>query len=156
MGIGVTKITKATNGAIVLGCGNEQDREKFTEAAKKELGNKYKIEKAKEKLPTIKIIGIDKEDANMKDEDLINVIRQQNEMENIKGYRRCKINEYIRIQQCYKCWGFGHLAKNCKKQVICRICGDKHEEETCKVEEPTSKKEKRKRHIVDERTRTTR
>lgn len=31
------------------------------------------------------------------------------------GWNRCKVYEYVRVIRCFKCWGFFHIAKHCKK-----------------------------------------
>lgn len=42
------------------------------------------------------------------------------------------------IVHCYKCLGYGHIAKVCKADDACRWCGGKHRASTCEV----AKKEK--------------
>ncbi|KAK2578125.1 hypothetical protein KPH14_000865, partial [Odynerus spinipes] len=172
MGIGVTKIRNAAKGAIIVGCNSEKDIEKFKEAAKKELGGKYKIEVPKKRMPRVNVLGIDQSDAELGDEELLNAIINQNPLGEIGagdelriihkytnnktekvdiilemnaeyfkgiinrgminiGYKRCKVNEYIRVIQCLKCCGYGHMAKECKKKIACRNCGEEHNHNEC-------------------------
>lgn len=49
----------------------------------------------------------------------------------IFGLKQSKIYEYCDINQCKRCQGLGHLARNCKKDVRCRICAGKHETKSC-------------------------
>lgn len=47
------------------------------------------------------------------------------------GWKNYKFYNYVSITRCFKCWGYKHLAKNCNKQEICRICAENHEEKEC-------------------------
>ncbi|GBL86980.1 hypothetical protein AVEN_218703-1 [Araneus ventricosus] len=42
------------------------------------------------------------------------------------GWYRLNIKEYIRPRQCFHCYKYGHIAKNCLKQdeTICMKCGE--------------------------------
>lgn len=40
------------------------------------------------------------------------------------GFSVYKVNEYDRIFQCFGCYGFGHSAKECKKDRRCIRCGE--------------------------------
>lgn len=35
------------------------------------------------------------------------------------------------VTRCYKCWGYNHLAKNCKKETTCRLCAENYDEKNC-------------------------
>lgn len=49
------------------------------------------------------------------------------------GWRTCKTEDYVNVIQCFKCWRFGHMAKECKKlNLICADCGGEHV--SCKSE----------------------
>lgn len=50
------------------------------------------------------------------------------------GWDMCKAYGYVRINRCYKCLGFNHLAKNCKNKIACCKCGGEHKAEECKSE----------------------
>lgn len=40
------------------------------------------------------------------------------EEERIKiGWNICKVQDYVRILRCFKCCGYYHFAKDCKKEV---------------------------------------
>lgn len=41
-------------------------------------------------------------------------------------WRRYRVKEYLNIVRCYKCHGYGHIAKVCKQQdQLCEACGSK-------------------------------
>lgn len=48
------------------------------------------------------------------------------------GWDMCKVFMYIRINRCFKCLGYNHLAKDCKNKLACSKCGGEHKVETCK------------------------
>lgn len=43
-----------------------------------------------------------------------------------------RIFNYVNVMRCYKCWGFNHIAKNCRNNITCRKCSEQHKEEDCK------------------------
>lgn len=48
------------------------------------------------------------------------------------GWSSCRVMDHLRILQCFRCLGFGHIAKNCQAAGdICGHCGDSHESRTC-------------------------
>ncbi|KAK2578418.1 hypothetical protein KPH14_000965, partial [Odynerus spinipes] len=135
-------------------CETAKERDKLKEVARDRLNEKYSIEIPKERKPRIKILGVDKEEGNMENDDLVKAILKQNGLEGKQesdglkvihklmeqgkinlGFRRYKIMEHIAIVQCYKCWGFGHMFKDCKKEKTCRKCGKDHEEKQCTANE---------------------
>lgn len=48
------------------------------------------------------------------------------------GWDMCKVFKYIRINRCFKCLGFNHMAKDCKNKIACSKCGGAHKVEECK------------------------
>ena len=38
------------------------------------------------------------------------------------GWQSCKIHDYITVTKCYKCQGFGHIAKHCRNEQVCSHC----------------------------------
>lgn len=34
---------------------------------------------------------------------------------------------------CFKCWGYYHIAKNCKRQETCHKCAGEHKASECKA-----------------------
>jgi len=50
------------------------------------------------------------------------------------GWNICKIQDHIGILRCFKCCGYYHFAKNCKKDVICGKCAENHATKECKNE----------------------
>lgn len=54
--------------------------------------------------------------------------RKAVQLDKIKiGWVRCRIREKIVATRCYRCWAFGHLARNCKgpdRSKNCHRCGE--------------------------------
>lgn len=52
------------------------------------------------------------------------------------GLVKCKMKNYINVPKCHKCWGFDHVAKECRgpdRSRACLKCGkDGHRAEDCK------------------------
>lgn len=51
------------------------------------------------------------------------------------GYSACRFADHVRILQCYKCLGFGHVAGGCKAEPVCGHCAERHEMRECKSRE---------------------
>lgn len=47
-------------------------------------------------------------------------------------YSACRFADYVRILQCYRCLGFGHMAAGCKVQPVCGHCAENHEMKACR------------------------
>lgn len=45
------------------------------------------------------------------------------------------VQEYLPLAMCFKCCGFGHVAKYCVKEDICFKCSKKHSAKTCEETE---------------------
>ena len=55
------------------------------------------------------------------------------EEEKVKiGWNICKVQDYIGILRCFKCCGYYHFAKDCKKEVACGKCAGKHATNECR------------------------
>lgn len=56
------------------------------------------------------------------------------------GWVRCRIREKIEVTRCFRCLGFGHVARDCKgedRSNMCRLCGSKeHLAKACKSPPP--------------------
>lgn len=52
---------------------------------------------------------------------------------------RHRAQPYVNEIQCYKCYGFDHIAKNCTQNRVCGQCAEEHEEDSqnCPKEEGT-------------------
>lgn len=63
------------------------------------------------------------------------------------GWRTHRIKEYINVTRCYRCFGYGHAAKNCRlKSQLCEKCGEEgHVKEKCKEASPVCVNCKRNR-----------
>lgn len=42
------------------------------------------------------------------------------------GWNKCRVYDHINVLRCYKCYGYHHLAKECKNETICRKCAGNH------------------------------
>lgn len=47
------------------------------------------------------------------------------------NYSTCRLEDYIRVLQCYKCLAFGHLSKHCTAESLCGHCAGTHEMKNC-------------------------
>lgn len=52
------------------------------------------------------------------------------------GWVSCRIREATSPKRCFRCWGYGHLAQNCKDEIdrtgLCRKCGQEgHKAASC-------------------------
>lgn len=51
------------------------------------------------------------------------------------GWNICKVQDYIGILRCFKCCGYYHFAKDCKREETCGKCMGKHATKDCKSEQ---------------------
>jgi len=47
------------------------------------------------------------------------------------GWRKCPIFEHVNVMRCFKCWGYYHMARNCKKDTACYKCAGSHAPDKC-------------------------
>lgn len=47
------------------------------------------------------------------------------------GWRKCLIYNHVNVKRCFKCWGYYHIAKNCKRDETCHKCAGKHKASEC-------------------------
>lgn len=47
------------------------------------------------------------------------------------NYSACRLEDYVRVLQCYKCLAFGHISKQCTASALCGHCAGPHEMRTC-------------------------
>lgn len=48
------------------------------------------------------------------------------------GWTSYKIENHLKLTLCYKCQGFGHIAKFCQSEVSCAHCtSSEHESRNC-------------------------
>jgi len=164
LGLGITKMKKATKGAVVVGCENSDQAEILKEKVTSDMGEKYVIQAPKKKKRRIKIFDVEKDDCG-DEKEFWGKIEDQNglvknsvrgkivhksqngksqrvmiiaevddktheimlEEERVKiGWNICKVQDYIGILRCFKCCGYYHFAKDCKKEVACGKCAGKH------------------------------
>lgn len=48
---------------------------------------------------------------------------------------RVYVQEYFNLAVCFKCCGYGHVAKYCSDNECCHKCGSQHPSKNCEVEE---------------------
>ena len=49
------------------------------------------------------------------------------------GWNMCNVDDYIKINRCYKCSKFNHRAQDCKGELTCPVCADNHSLRECKA-----------------------
>lgn len=49
------------------------------------------------------------------------------------GWRKCKVYDFVSVLRCFKCWGFNHMAKHCRKEEICQHCAGNHKGNDCEA-----------------------
>jgi len=170
LGLGITKMKKATKGAVVVGCENSDQAEILKEKVTSDMGEKYVIQAPVKKKRRIKIFDVEKDDCE-DEKEFWRKIEEQNgfvknsvrgkivhksqngksqrvmiiaevddktheivlEEERVKiGWNICKVQDYIGILRCFKCCGYYHFAKDCKKEVACGKCAGKHATKECR------------------------
>ena len=49
------------------------------------------------------------------------------------GWNACKVRDFLAVSRCFKCQGFGHIAKHCRhKEEVCSHCTEEgHGAKTC-------------------------
>ena len=51
-------------------------------------------------------------------------------------YQNCNVYDTYMPYQCYKCQEFGHSASNCTNKQVCPRCGEEHNANQCKKQNP--------------------
>ena len=51
------------------------------------------------------------------------------------GWNMCNVEDYIKINRCYKCSKFNHRAQDYKGELTCPICAENHSLQDCKATE---------------------
>lgn len=49
------------------------------------------------------------------------------------GWRKCRVFDHYSVKRCFKCWGYYHIAKNCKREETCHKCAGNHKVSDCKA-----------------------
>ena len=49
------------------------------------------------------------------------------------GWNMCNVDDYIKINRCYKCSKFKHRAQDCKGELTCPICAENNTLRECKA-----------------------
>lgn len=78
MSMGITKLRKGREGAVILGCESGEEMGKLKDTVQSKLGESYKVTEPLKMKPKIKIINISEEDMELDDEELIHTIEKQN------------------------------------------------------------------------------
>lgn len=49
------------------------------------------------------------------------------------GWKACFYKDSLNVRQCFNCWKFGHIAKDCKNtKPTCQVCAGEHQEKDCR------------------------
>lgn len=77
-GINVNRIVLGQNGSVIIGCSEQGDREKLRNVMQKKLGEEYTVKTPATRNPRVKIYGIDLEESETPEDELIGKICDQN------------------------------------------------------------------------------
>ena len=80
MAVGITKFKKGSKGTVIIGCETGEEVKTLKETVQDKLGKNYKVMDSPQLKPKIKIINIDVEELKLDDNELINTIKEQNEI----------------------------------------------------------------------------
>lgn len=47
------------------------------------------------------------------------------------GWKNCPVYDYVSVKRCFKCWGYNHVAKDCRNEKRCRRCSGDHDVLEC-------------------------
>lgn len=47
------------------------------------------------------------------------------------NYSACRLEDYVRVLQCFRCLAFGHLSRDCSAASLCGHCAEGHEMKNC-------------------------
>lgn len=50
------------------------------------------------------------------------------------GWRKCRVVDFVNVKRCFNCWGFYHIARNCKRPITCPKCAGSHVVTECKAD----------------------
>ena len=50
------------------------------------------------------------------------------------GWQLCYVNDYIKVNRCFKCSKFNHKAADCKGELTCPLCTGDHKLNECKAD----------------------
>lgn len=160
------------NGSIIVECNNENVAEGLAKIIEDKLSEGYSADIEQPKRPRIKILGVG---GNYNSNELINILRNQNDIEDVqylnvlkcvpskknpenkfsliceidsitfervirKGklnidFERCRIMESIDLFRCFKCCGYGHKSSECKNNLHCAKCAERHDVKDCSSEQ---------------------
>jgi hypothetical protein len=51
------------------------------------------------------------------------------------GWKKCPAFNHISVKRCFKCWGYFHIAENCKREETCCKCAGNHSSRVCTATE---------------------
>jgi len=154
------KVLTGNKGSIILGCESEREMEKLRETVREKLAEDFKVTEPRGSKPKLKVVNVGEEELKLNDVSLIDTIKKQNNIDDIKivkrvikgrsnndtragggrkedgslilevdemthelllsrekiniGWRKCLVFDHYSVKRCFKCWGYYHIAKNCK------------------------------------------
>lgn len=97
MPMGITKVRKGREGAVILGCETGEEIDKFKDVVQSKLGDNYNVTESLQKKPKIKIVNISEEEMELDDDELIDTIKKQNSIgeSHISVVKRIQERKYI-------------------------------------------------------------
>lgn len=91
LAVGITKLRKGGKGSVILGCESEREIKQLKDTVSKKLGKDFEIMEPKKIKPKLKVLDVDEDEMKLKDEDLIDMIKKQNNIDGKEG------GSYIRV-----------------------------------------------------------
>lgn len=98
MAVGVTRLKKGSNGAVILGCETTEEIEKLKTIVQEKMGEGFKVMETKQQKPKIKIVNMEVDELELADDELVETIKKQNAMEDKEG-REMKIVKRINKEE---------------------------------------------------------
>lgn len=95
LGVGITSIKEKNNGTVIVRCKNVNDRDKLQKDVVDKIGEKFNVQIPKTKKKFVKIVWIDKDEATLTDDEIINNIIQQNKISECSDNVKMKIVKRI-------------------------------------------------------------
>lgn len=95
LGVGITSIKEKNNGTVIVRCKNVNDRDKLQKDVIDKIGEKFNVQIPKTKKKFVKVVWIDKDEATLTDDEIINNIIQQNKISECSDNVKMKIVKRI-------------------------------------------------------------
>lgn len=106
LAVGITKLRKGGKGSVILGCESEREIKQLKDTVSEKLGKDFEVVEPKKIKPKLKVLDVDEDEMKLKDEDLIDTIKKQNNIDGNEG------GFYIRVVKKIDKVRKGGIARN--------------------------------------------